>query len=93
MSNYLHSEVYAGPDDVVEVTLDNQANVMLLDHLNFDNYRQGKAYRYYGGLAEFSPVRLVPTHPGQWHVVVDLGGYAGRVRAGIRLLQGAQAAS
>jgi hypothetical protein len=86
--NYLHQEFEAGPDDVIEVTLDGQANVMLLDDINFDHYRKSESFRYHGGLAKVSPARLVPPYQGRWHVVVDLGGYAGTVRAGMRVLQG-----
>lgn len=90
--NYLHQEFEAGPDDLVEVTLDGQANVMLLDGSNYDHYRRGEPFRYYGGLAKVSPIRLVPPRHGRWHVVVDLGGFSGTVRAGMRLLQGMDAA-
>lgn len=37
--NFLHQTFNVGPDDVVEVTLDGQANVMLLDQVNFERYR------------------------------------------------------
>lgn len=90
--NYLHQEFDAGPDDLVEVTLDGQANVLLLDPENYEHYRRGEHYRYYGGLARTSPVRLVPPRQGHWHVVVDLGGFAGTIRAGVHLLQGTGAA-
>jgi hypothetical protein len=89
--NYLHHEFDVGPDDVVEINLDGSANVMLLDPTNFDRYRRGESFRYHGGLAEHSPARLVPPHKGRWHVVVDLGGYPGHVRAGVRVLQGVKA--
>lgn len=89
--NYLHQQLSAGPDDVIEVTLDGQANVMLLDPGNFERYRRGETFRYHGGLVNESPARLVPPHIGEWHVVVDLGGYAGRVRAGVRVLEGTNA--
>jgi hypothetical protein len=89
--NYLHQEFDAGPDDLVEVTLDGPANVMLLDSANFDLYRRGGSFRYHGGLAKVFPVQLVPPREGRWHVVVDLGGYTGHVRAEMRLLQGANA--
>ncbi len=82
----------SGQNDVVEVTVNGQANVMLLDSPNFDHYRRGESFRYNGGLAKSSPVRLVPPHRGRWHLVVDLGGYAGRIRAGVRVLQGVGAA-
>jgi len=85
---FLHQEFDLQLEDVVEVSLDSQANVMLLDPRNFSNYKQGSSYRYYGGHAEKSPVRLSPPHSGKWHVVVNLGGYAGRVRADVRILRG-----
>jgi hypothetical protein len=34
---YLHHEVDAGPNDVIEVTLDHAANVQLIDPGNYDN--------------------------------------------------------
>ncbi len=87
--NYLHQEFEAGPDDLVEVTLDGQANVMLLDATNFEKYRKGESFRYHGGLARYSPTRLVSPSRDRWHVVVDLGGSPGAVRAGMRILRGA----
>lgn len=62
--NYLHHEFDVGPDDVVEVTLDGQANVLLMDPANFDRYRRGESYRDHGGLAEHSPARLAPPQSG-----------------------------
>jgi hypothetical protein len=90
--NFLHQEFDVGPDDVVEVTLDGPANVMLLDPVNYDRYRRGESFQYHGGLAKTSPARLIPPRGGRWHVVVDLGGFAGRVRAGVRVLQSDNAA-
>jgi hypothetical protein len=84
--NYLHYEVDAGPDEVIEVTLDKQANVLLLDDPNYRDYQAGRSYRYHGGLATVSPVRLRPPHSGPWHVVVDLGGYPGSVRASVETI-------
>jgi hypothetical protein len=87
--NFLHYEFDLAANDVVEVTLDKQANVRLLDNTNYAAYRNGAQHHYYGGLAKSSPVRLVAPHAGHWHVVVDLGGYGGIVRASAQVLQGA----
>jgi hypothetical protein len=87
--NYLHYDFDLTNDDLVEVTLDNQANVRLMDDANFALYRKNLQHRYYGGLAKESPVLLSVPHAGHWHLVVDLGGYAGTVRASVRVLQGA----
>ena len=89
--NYLHYELDAGPQDVVEVSLDNAANVQLMDTANYTNYRAGQQYRYTGGYAKSSPCRLSPPRRGNWHLVVDLGGYPGRVNASVRVLRVASA--
>ena len=78
---FLDYEFNLGSDDAVEVRLDKQANVRMLDEQNFERYRCGQPYDFYGGWATVSPVLLRPPYAGQWHVVVDLGGYAGTVCA------------
>lgn len=86
---FLHYEVDTENGDVIEVILDRQANIRVLDWSNFSSFRSGRAHRCVGGLARQSPVRLSAPHPGRWHVVVDLGGYAGSVRASVRVLRAA----
>ena len=82
---FLHYEFKIGSEDTVEVELDSQANVFLVDDHNFSDFKAGRAYKYYGGLAEKSPVYLSPPNSGHWHLVIDLGGYAGSVNASVRL--------
>jgi len=86
--NHLHYDLNLQLGDVVEVTLDKQANVRLLDDTNYSQYRNGAKHRYYGGLATKSPVQLRAPHPGHWHLVIDLGGRAGSVRASVRTIRG-----
>lgn len=85
--NFIHTDFDGGPNDVVLVTLNHQANVMLLDDTAFSLYRSGGRFTYYGGWATNSPVQLRPPSSGHWHVVVDLGGRGGQVRAGIRVVR------
>lgn len=85
--NYLHYELDLDASDVVEVTLDKQANVRLLDEANYAHYQHGERHSYHGGLARRSPIRLVPPHAGHWHLIIDLGGYAGTVQAAVRTLR------
>ena len=89
--NYLHNELQLDAGDVVEVTLDHAANVQLLDTANFEQYKQGKPYHYFGGYYKETPVRIAVPHAGRWHVVVDLGGGAGTVRASLQVLSGVAA--
>jgi Domain of unknown function (DUF1883) len=86
---HLHKEFDLAEGDVVEVTLaGNAANVQLLDPANYENYRQGKPYTYYGGYARTSPFRIQAPASGRWHLVVDLGGGPGRVQASSRVISG-----
>jgi hypothetical protein len=83
---FLHWEMNAGSGNVIVVNLNRAANVLLLDGINFGEYRNGRSYRYFGGYAKQTPVRLRPPHDGPWHVVVNLGGYAGHVEASVSVL-------
>ena len=85
--NFLHYEVDLRSGEGVEVTIDKQANVKLMDASNLNAYRSSRQHRYYGGHATRSPINISPPHPGTWHVVIDLGGYAGTVRASVRTIR------
>lgn len=75
---------------VVEISLSGSAaNVFLVDSSNYQSYKAGRRFRFYGGQATRSPVRLTVPNAGHWYVVVDLGGLAGRVNASVRVLPGA----
>jgi len=56
--NYLHYDFTLRTGDVVEVTLYRQANVRLLDSVNYSRYQKGAKHSYHGGLAKTSPVRI-----------------------------------
>ena len=68
----------------METTLSAGANVRLLDNSNFQSYRNGRQHRYIGGLAKQSPVKLTIPNSGTWHLVVDMQGLRGSVRASTR---------
>ena len=86
--NYLHWEFDGEPGDAIQVTLDKRANVRLMDTINFNKYRQGQRHKYYGGHATRTPITLGIPHQGHWHVVVDTGGYPGKVRAAANVIRG-----
>ncbi len=91
--NYLHYEVDAAVSDRIEVVLDRAANVQLLDPSNYENYQAGRGYTYYGGYVTTSPVHLDVPDAGHWHVVIDLGGGPGHVRASVRVVPGSTSGS
>lgn len=63
----------------------NSANVRLLDATNYQRYKSGKRYKYWGGHALRSPVTFTTPHTGHWYVVIDRGGYAGRVTSTVTI--------
>jgi Domain of unknown function (DUF1883) len=85
--NYLYYEFHLNTKDIVQVTLDKQANVRLLDSSNYYKYKESKEYTYYGGLALKSPLRLAPPYAGYWYVVIDLQGFTGTVNASVNIIR------
>lgn len=84
---FVHYDLELAATDVVEVTLDKQANVRLMDTQNFSLYLSGQSHRCYGGLVKTSPFRLRAPGAGQWHLAIDLGGGAGQVRTSVRTIR------
>jgi hypothetical protein len=70
----------------VEVTLDQQANVHLLDAANLSRYERDEGYTAIGGLMVQSPALLQVPSPGRWFVVIDLGGNQGTVSSSVRTI-------
>lgn len=64
-----------------------EANVQLLDSENLNRYKTGRTFNYYGGHYKASPARIVIPHTGGWHVIADLGGNAGQVKASVRVIR------
>ena len=88
MAGYLYFELgYQSQGSIAVVTLrGTEANVQLLDSANYQNYKAGRQFRYYGGHYKQSPARISIPHSGMWYVVVDMGGYAGRVNADVKVI-------
>lgn len=55
------------------------ANVLLLDRHNYSRYKASRGFRYSGGFFARSPARVTVPRDGRWHLVIDCGGYRGRV--------------
>jgi len=84
---FLHYQFNANLGNRVEVVLSgNASNVMLLDDFNFNNYKTGKQFKYYGGYYTRSPIFIPVPSGGHWNLVIDLGGTAGHVDASVRVI-------
>jgi uncharacterized protein DUF1883 len=67
------------------------ANVLLLDETNLSCYRRGEHFVFEGGFTRTSPIHLEIPHDGHWYVVMDLGGYRGRVRGEVNVVRAGEA--
>ena len=86
MSDHLHKRLFLKDGDVVAVTCDTQANVLLMDDSDYSNYKARRSYQYYGGFFTHFPARLTPPRSGYWNVVLNLGGGRATIRHSIRVI-------
>lgn len=58
----------------VEVNLKHAADVFLVDSLNFQKYKSGQQFKYYGGHYTKTPVVISVSGSGRWYLIVQGGG-------------------
>lgn len=85
---FVHAEIQLTPPAVVEVTINVAANVMLMRRVDFGKYERGQTFSYYGGHFEGPKANIRAPGGGIWHLVADLGGAPGNLRASYRILPG-----
>jgi len=83
---FIHSRDFLNGGSVVVVSCDHQCNVLLMDDSNFQRYRTGGQFRYYGGFRKTFPTRISVPNSGNWNVVLDLAGGSARIRYSIQYL-------
>ena len=84
---FLHYQVKADKDQIIQVVIDNEASVKLMDTFNFSKYQLGKTPEYFGGIYPASTVEFRVHKLDDWHVVVDLDGKMGVVKAYVNLVK------
>jgi hypothetical protein len=80
---------YLTAGTVVEFSLDTRAFVRLLDESNFQSYRRGGGYEFFGGEALRTVVPVEVPSAGNWHAVIDFNGGSGQVRSSVNVLAAA----
>lgn len=73
---------------IIEVKLGYAANVRVMDSSNYSSFKAGRRHKFIGGYVTRSLYKVVVPRRAHWYVVVDLGGYAGKVKSGVRVLPG-----
>lgn len=80
---FIHYDLQLGSSDIVRIELDKQANVKLMDYWNYQNYKNGKDHRYFGGVQQISPARIPAPHAGNWYLCIDLGLGGGNIKSSV----------
>ncbi|AYD00802.1 DUF1883 domain-containing protein [Neorhizobium sp. NCHU2750] len=70
----------------IEVTLNAVNNVRLMNAVNFQRFTERLDFKYVGGVARKSPVRLVIPDNGHWHIIVDAEGHHGLAESSVKML-------
>jgi Domain of unknown function (DUF1883) len=71
---------------IIEVTLSAVNNVRLMSNLNYIRFMETLDYKFIGGVARKSPIRLTTTEAGHWHVVVDMEGHHGLADSSVKII-------
>lgn len=58
----------------VEVHLQHAADVFLVDSLNYQNYKAGRRFKYFGGNYTRTPINISVNGTGRWYLIVRGGG-------------------
>lgn len=71
---------------VIEVTLSAVNNVRLLTAVNYQRFTEKLDFKFIGGVARKSPIRLTIPEGGHWHVVVDCEGHHGLADSAVKMI-------
>ena len=70
----------------IEVTLSAVNNVRLMTGTNWLRFNEKLDFKYVGGVAKKSPIRLVVPEDGVWHLLVDAEGHHGLADSSVKMV-------
>ena len=68
-------------------------NVRLMTAANFQRFTEQLDFKYVGGVAKKSPLRIAVPENGHWHLVVDMEGHHGLAESSVKLVAAPRSAS
>lgn len=70
----------------IEVTLSAVNNIRLMNAANYQRFTERLDFKFVGGVARKSPVRLVIPENGHWHLVIDMEGHHGLAESSVKMI-------
>lgn len=74
----------------IEVTLNGVNNIRLMTASNFQRFTEKLDFKYVGGVAKKSPIRLTIPEAGHWHLIVDMEGHHGLAESSVKMIAAGQ---
>jgi Domain of unknown function (DUF1883). len=74
------------PGTILEITLSAVNNVRLMNSTNFQRFKEGLDFKYLGGVAKKSPVKMVVPELAHWHLIVDMEGHHGLAESSVKMV-------
>jgi hypothetical protein len=71
---------------IIEVTLNGVNNVRLMTAANYQRFTEQLDFKFVGGVAKKSPLRIAVPENGHWHLVVDMEGHHALAESSVRLV-------
>jgi hypothetical protein len=71
---------------IIEVSLSVVNNVRLMTSPNFQRFTEMLDFKYLGGVARKSPIRLTIPETSHWHMIVDMEGHHGLAESSVKML-------
>lgn len=86
--SHIHSREHMNDGDLVRVQCSHQINVLLMDDSNYQAFKRGWRFTYYGGFYERFPANITVPHSGYWNVVLALPpGHRANIRYSINVIR------
>lgn len=83
---FIHAREYLNRGQSFRVDCDTECNITVTDDLNFERYRSGDSFQYYGGFRTHFPTIVTPPHSGYWNLAIDLAGGSAGIRYSIAVV-------
>jgi hypothetical protein len=83
-THYDLKELRAGT--ILEISLSAVNNVRLMTGANFQRFTELLDFKYLGGVAKKSPIRIAVPETLHWHLVIDAEGHSGLAESSVKML-------
>ena len=70
----IYKKLDLGQNDELKIEANRELRILLLDHTDLENYKQGYSYRWHGGYAKKYPFKIMVPYSGTWFLAYEKPG-------------------